>query len=118
MPELMGELLWSRLGAEFDANIGVDSAGTGMFDGGISAALRDLARFGAMIAARRRVADRRAGRAGGVDRRQLRRRAGLSRGLRRKPGRHPDAGRDVPQPVLVPLTRTGRRCCAWASTAR
>ena len=49
MPELMSRLLWSRLGAEYDANIGVDSVGTGLFDGGISAALRDLARFGAMI---------------------------------------------------------------------
>ena len=51
MPELMSGLVWSRLGAEFDASIGVDSVGTGMFDGGICAALRDLARFGAMIAA-------------------------------------------------------------------
>lgn len=51
MPELMSRLLWGRLGAEFDANIGVDSVGTGMFDGGISAALRDLARFGAMVLA-------------------------------------------------------------------
>jgi CubicO group peptidase (beta-lactamase class C family) len=49
MPDLMSQLLWSQLGAEFDANIGVDSVGTGLFDGGISAALRDLARFGAMI---------------------------------------------------------------------
>jgi CubicO group peptidase (beta-lactamase class C family) len=49
MPELMADVLWSRLGAEFDANIGVDSVGTGLFDGGVSAALRDLARFGAMI---------------------------------------------------------------------
>jgi CubicO group peptidase (beta-lactamase class C family) len=49
MPELMSRLLWSRLGAEFDAHIGVDSVGTGMFDGGISAALRDLARFGSMV---------------------------------------------------------------------
>ena len=49
MPELMSQLLWTRLGAEFDANIGVDSAGAGMFDGGISATLRDLARFGSMI---------------------------------------------------------------------
>ncbi|HEU5265286.1 MAG TPA: serine hydrolase [Jatrophihabitans sp.] len=49
MPELMSRVLWSRLGAEYDANIGVDSVGTGLFDGGISAALRDLARFGAMI---------------------------------------------------------------------
>jgi CubicO group peptidase (beta-lactamase class C family) len=49
MPKLMSDLFWSRLGAEHDADIGVDSEGTGMFDGGISATLRDLARFGAMI---------------------------------------------------------------------
>ena len=49
-PELASELLWSRLGADFDANIGVDSEGSGMFDGSVSAALCDLARFGVMIA--------------------------------------------------------------------
>ena len=49
MPELMSDLLWSRLGAESDANIGVDAFGAGMFDGGISTTLRDLARFGVMI---------------------------------------------------------------------
>ena len=49
-PALAGEFVWSRLGADFDANIGVDSEGTGMFNGGISAALGDLARFGAAIA--------------------------------------------------------------------
>jgi CubicO group peptidase (beta-lactamase class C family) len=51
MPELMSSLLWSRLGAEQDASIAVDAVGTGMFGGGISAVLRDLARFGAMILA-------------------------------------------------------------------
>jgi CubicO group peptidase (beta-lactamase class C family) len=49
-PELAGELIWSQLGNDFDANIGVDSEGTGLFDGGISAALCDLARLGVMIA--------------------------------------------------------------------
>jgi CubicO group peptidase (beta-lactamase class C family) len=49
-PKLASELIWSRLGADFDANIGIDSAGTGLFDGGMSAALCDLARFGSMIA--------------------------------------------------------------------
>jgi CubicO group peptidase (beta-lactamase class C family) len=49
MPQLMSELLWSRLGAEANANIGVDAFGTGMFDGGISTTLRDLARFGVML---------------------------------------------------------------------
>ncbi len=49
MPELMSQLLWSKLGAEFDATIGVDSVGTGMFDGGINACLRDLVRFGSLF---------------------------------------------------------------------
>ncbi|UBH04969.1 hydrolase [Leucobacter sp. Psy1] len=44
--DVMSELLWQPMGAEFDAHVGIDSAGAGMFDGGVSAALRDLARFG------------------------------------------------------------------------
>jgi CubicO group peptidase (beta-lactamase class C family) len=47
---MASELIWSRLGNDFDANIGVDAEGTGLFDGGMSAALCDLARFGVMIA--------------------------------------------------------------------
>jgi CubicO group peptidase (beta-lactamase class C family) len=49
MPELMSELLWAKLGAQTDAAIGVDSVGTGMFDGGINACLSDLARFGSLF---------------------------------------------------------------------
>jgi CubicO group peptidase (beta-lactamase class C family) len=49
-PELARDLIWSRLGADFDANIGIDAEGTGLFDGGMSAALCDLARLGVMIA--------------------------------------------------------------------
>jgi CubicO group peptidase (beta-lactamase class C family) len=49
MPELMSQLLWGKLGADNDATIGVDSVGTGMFDGGINACLRDLARFGSLF---------------------------------------------------------------------
>lgn len=49
MPELMSQLVWSRLGAAHDANIGVDSMGSGMFDGGISACLTDLVRFGSLF---------------------------------------------------------------------
>ncbi|MDT5410146.1 MAG: hypothetical protein QOG14_2366, partial [Mycobacterium sp.] len=49
MPELMSELLWSRIGAECDATIGVDTGGTGLFDGGISACLRDMIRFGSLF---------------------------------------------------------------------
>lgn len=48
-PEVASELLWGPLGTEADAFITVDAEGTGMFDGGICATLRDLARFGAMV---------------------------------------------------------------------
>ena len=49
MSELMSELLWSRIGAQCDATIGVDQAGTGFFDGGISACLTDMIRFGSLF---------------------------------------------------------------------
>jgi CubicO group peptidase (beta-lactamase class C family) len=49
MPELMSQLLWSRLGARTDATIGVDSVGTGMFDGGINTCLSDMVRFGSLF---------------------------------------------------------------------
>lgn len=50
-PALASDLLWSRIGAENDAVVTVDPVGTSMFDGGICATLRDLARFGALVAA-------------------------------------------------------------------
>lgn len=49
MPMLLSHLLWGKLGAEFDASIGIDQFGTGMFDGGINASMRDLARFGSLF---------------------------------------------------------------------
>lgn len=49
MPDLMSELLWSRIGAQCDATIGVDTAGTGFFDGGINACLSDMVRFGSLF---------------------------------------------------------------------
>ena len=49
MPELMSELLWSRLGAQCDATIGIDTEGTGLFDGGINACLTDMIRFGSLF---------------------------------------------------------------------
>lgn len=49
MPELMSELLWAHIGAQRDATLGVDAAGTGLFDGGISACLADLIRFGSLF---------------------------------------------------------------------
>lgn len=49
MPQLMSDLLWSRIGAQCDATIAVDAAGTGFFDGGVSACLTDLIRFGSLF---------------------------------------------------------------------
>ncbi len=49
MPQLMSELLWSRIGAQGDATIGVDAEGTGFFDGGINASLTDMIRFGSLF---------------------------------------------------------------------
>lgn len=50
MPELMSDRVWSRLGAEHDADFSLDRAGVAVCDGGMSATLRDLARFGQMLA--------------------------------------------------------------------
>jgi CubicO group peptidase (beta-lactamase class C family) len=47
--DVVSERLWQPMGAEFAANVGVDSAGEGMFDGGVSGTLRDLARFGSLF---------------------------------------------------------------------
>ncbi len=47
-PDLFSRLLWSRIGAERDAEIIVDVAGFAAAEGGICTTLRDLARFGLM----------------------------------------------------------------------
>jgi CubicO group peptidase (beta-lactamase class C family) len=47
--DAMSDLLWSRMGAEHDAEITVDRHGNAMSDGGISVTLRDLARFGQLF---------------------------------------------------------------------
>lgn len=47
--ELLSERIWSKLGAEQDAYMSVDSLGTPFAGGGLSMGLRDLARFGEMI---------------------------------------------------------------------
>ncbi len=46
LPQIISERLWAPMGAEEDANITVDSSGYGLACGGISASLRDFARFG------------------------------------------------------------------------
>lgn len=47
--QLLSERVWSKLGAEQDAYMSVDSIGTPFAGGGLSTGLRDLARFGEMI---------------------------------------------------------------------
>lgn len=47
--ELISEHLWQPMGCEEDATITVDSAGYGLACGGMSASLRDMARFGLML---------------------------------------------------------------------
>jgi CubicO group peptidase (beta-lactamase class C family) len=46
---LVSETFWQRLGMEQDANYTIDSHGSEFAGGGLSAALRDLARFGEMM---------------------------------------------------------------------
>ncbi|GAB4555315.1 MAG: serine hydrolase [Rhizobacter sp.] len=47
--QLLSERIWGPMGAEKDAYMSVDSIGTPFAGGGLSAGLRDLARFGEMI---------------------------------------------------------------------
>ena len=44
--DLVSELIWRPMGAEYDACFTVDRGGTALADGGLNAALRDYARFG------------------------------------------------------------------------
>ncbi len=48
-PRLLADVVWSRIGAEHDAAVTVDSAGFAFANGGISVTLRDLARFGYLM---------------------------------------------------------------------
>ncbi len=49
LPVIVGETLWSGIGAENDASFTVDSAGYGLACGGFNATLRDYARFGLLV---------------------------------------------------------------------
>ena len=57
--ELIARELWQPMGAEFDAEITLDRRGNPMADGGISATLRDIARFGQLFLRRGRIGRRR-----------------------------------------------------------
>lgn len=58
MADLISTLIWRPMGAEFDADITCDPVGTAVHDGGVSVTLRDLARFGRMLAENGRVGHR------------------------------------------------------------
>ena len=47
--ELLSERIWSRMGAEQDGYLTVDSKGTPFAGGGLSAGLRDLGRIGLLM---------------------------------------------------------------------
>jgi CubicO group peptidase (beta-lactamase class C family) len=49
LESMLSQRIWSRLGCEEDAYITVDSVGVAMGGGGMSASLRDLARFGELM---------------------------------------------------------------------
>jgi CubicO group peptidase (beta-lactamase class C family) len=48
--ELISRELWQPMGAEFQAEVTVDAYGSALADGGICVTLRDLARFGQLLA--------------------------------------------------------------------
>jgi hypothetical protein len=48
--ELVSRALWAPMGAEFEAEVTVDPGGNALADGGICCTLRDLARFGRLMA--------------------------------------------------------------------
>ncbi len=49
MADLISDLIWQPIGAEFDAEITCDGVGSAIHDGGMSATARDIARFGQML---------------------------------------------------------------------
>jgi CubicO group peptidase (beta-lactamase class C family) len=57
MPTLLSQTLWARLGTEEDLDATVDRAGAVLHDGGFAVTLRDLGRFGQLVANDGRVGD-------------------------------------------------------------
>jgi CubicO group peptidase (beta-lactamase class C family) len=49
MADLISLLIWQPMGAEFDAEITCDCVGSAIHDGGMSARVRDIARFGQLV---------------------------------------------------------------------
>ena len=66
--DLFADRIWTRIGAERDAEIVVDSAGFAAAEGGICTTLRDLARFGLMQLQRGEIGGRQVVPAAWIDR--------------------------------------------------
>jgi CubicO group peptidase (beta-lactamase class C family) len=49
LAEMLSERIWAPIGCEEDGYVAVDSIGTAMGGGGLSATLRDLCRFGELM---------------------------------------------------------------------
>jgi CubicO group peptidase (beta-lactamase class C family) len=96
MAQLISERIWQKIGAEEDANIIVDPVGMAACGGGMSLALRDLARFGEMM--------RNGGTFNGQEivpgSRGGRYRARGEAGGFREGGIHDDAGLELSRPVV------------------
>lgn len=57
MADLIGDLIWTPMGALYPAELTCDSLGTGIHDGGMCATARDLARFGQVLLHMGRLGD-------------------------------------------------------------
>ncbi|MFN8126620.1 MAG: serine hydrolase [Candidatus Nanopelagicales bacterium] len=57
MADLIGDLIWTPMGALYPAELTCDSVGTGIHDGGMCATARDLARFGQVLLHMGRLGD-------------------------------------------------------------
>ena len=110
--ELFSREVWSRIGAEADAQIMLDRSGFAIAEGGFCTTLRDLARFGLMCLEDGRALGR-AGRARRVDRARARARGRADRRLPRLPRRRSGRARR-----LLPRQMVGARRPARASTRR
>ncbi|MGZ4694581.1 MAG: serine hydrolase domain-containing protein [Acidimicrobiales bacterium] len=55
-PDLLAESIWARIGAEHDARLALDPAGTPTAGAGLAVTTRDLARFGLMLCEQGRTA--------------------------------------------------------------
>ena len=81
-PELFSREMWSRIGAEQDAQIMLDASGFPVVEGGICTTLRDLARFGLLCLEDGRARGR-ADRPGRLGRARPGARRGADRGIPR-----------------------------------